>query len=325
MFFLSGIVKQQQHRLDKKDVEIIRKLAKDCRASYRSIAFALGVTTTTIKLRVQKLIANNIIEKFVANVNPTLFDDEIISCIVIVRCRDPNDIARQLNLLGDLSVQVDCLGGVSVFHMIMRDEKKKKKIVDSLARSLKNAQIRNVFINKLVPSHTALNDTDLRIMKCLIREPRIKISDIAKTISLSERTIQRRLDRMKTCHLLDFTLVPNSAAIRGYIYFGMVISLDKNRYQHIIEYVYSELEEFFLRPPPVTRQEVIILNLYSDNFFDIEAILRKVESLEGVKMVEVFHAIRIRYCQTWLIREIDKRVAGKPIATNVISSKFKVI
>src|SRR5438093_5607922 len=152
--------------------------------------------------------------------------------------------------------------------MTIRDEKKKK--LDSFARSLKNAQIRNVFLSKLIPSQTTLNETDLRIIKCLIQEPRMKIYDIAKTISLSERTIQRRLDRLKAHRILEFTLIPNPAAMRGYVYFGMVISLEKNRYQHIIEYIYSELEEFFLRPPPVVRQEVIILNLYSDNFFDIE-------------------------------------------------------
>lgn len=270
----------------------------------------LGVTTTTIKLRVQKLIANRIIEKFVTNVNPTLFGDRMISSILIVRCRDPDDIAQQLNDLGDLSVQVICLGGVSVFHILVRDEKKMKKKISSFARELKDAQVRNVFITSLVPSYTTLNQTDLRIIKCLLEEPRMSITDIARNISLSERTIQRRLDRMKTHHLIDFTLIPKPDAIRGYIYFGMVISIDKNRYQHIIEYIYSELEEFFLRPPPVTRQEVIILNLYSDNFFDIEKILKKVESLEGVKMVEVFHAIRIRYSQMWLAREIDRRLAG---------------
>ena len=60
----------------------------------------------------------------------------------------------------------------------------------------------------------------------------------------------------------------------------------------------------------MVRQEVIILNLYSDNFFDIEEILKKVESLQGVKQVEVFHSIRIRYSQIWLMREINKRLGA---------------
>jgi hypothetical protein len=91
----------------------------------------------------------------------------------------------------------------------------------------------------------------------------MNITNITKAISHTEKTIQRRLDRMKAYHLFEFTLIPNPCAIRGYIYFGMVISLDKDWYQHIIEYIYLGLEQFFLRPPPVTQHGVIILNMYS--------------------------------------------------------------
>gem|GEM_PF-3947508 len=36
------------------------------------------------------------------------------------------------------------------------------------------------------------------------------------------------------------------------------------------------------------HKDIIILNLYSENIFDIEAIFRKVESFPGVKKAEVF-------------------------------------
>ncbi|MBV9667791.1 MAG: AsnC family transcriptional regulator, partial [Nitrososphaeraceae archaeon] len=200
-----------------------------------------------------------------------------------------------------------------------RMEQEMDKKIDSFVRDLRDAQVRNVFINNLVPSRITLNETDIRIMKCLVQEPRMNITNIAKAISYSEKTIQRRLDRMKAHHLFEFTLVPNPCAIRGYIYFGMVISLDKDWYQHIIEYIYLELEQFFLRPPPVTQQEVIILNMYTDNFFDIEKILKKVESLEGVKMVEVFHAIRIKHSQSWLTRELDERLGNKSNTGSILA------
>jgi DNA-binding Lrp family transcriptional regulator len=171
-------------------------------------------------------------------------------------------------------LRVDCLGGVSVFNMIVRDKKTKKRKISSLAKSLKNAHIHNLFMSNLAHSQVTFNEIDFRIIKCLIEEPRIRISDAAKAISLSQKTTQRRLDRMQSCNLIEFTLLPNPAAIRGYIYFGMVISVKKPQYENIIKYIYSELEEYFFRPPPVVRQEVVILSLYSDNFFDIEKILK---------------------------------------------------
>lgn len=68
----------QQYLIDKKDVQIIRMLAKDCRLSYRNMALTLGVTNNTVKLRLQRLIANNIIEKFIVNTSFALFDDDLI-------------------------------------------------------------------------------------------------------------------------------------------------------------------------------------------------------------------------------------------------------
>jgi DNA-binding Lrp family transcriptional regulator len=301
----------QQHSLDKKDVEIIRMLSKDCRMSYRNMALNLEVTVNTVKLRVQRLIANNIIEKFLVNMSFALFEDNLILCTLIVRCKNPEKISQELSLLGDLFFQANSIGGVSVFHMIIRYERESE--IRSFTKALKNAQVRNVFTTKLISPHFSLNKSDLKIIKCLILEPRMKIYDVAKAVSVSEKTVRRRLDRMAIKHILDFTLIPNPAAISGYIFFGMIISVEKYRSRHIIEYIYSKFEEFLLRTPPVIRQEVIMLILYTSNFFDIEQILRKVEALEGVKQVEIFHPINIRYSQTRLIKEIDKRLVGELI------------
>jgi hypothetical protein len=106
--------------------------------------------------------------------------------------QDPGEIAQRLSLLGDLFLQVDCLGGVSVFNMTIRYEKTKKRKISSLATSLKDAHFHNLFMSKLSHSHVTFNDTDLRIVKCLIQKPRIRISDAAKAISLSEKNYSKK-------------------------------------------------------------------------------------------------------------------------------------
>ncbi len=309
----------QQYLIDKKDVQIIRVLAKDCRLSYRNMALTLGVTNNTVKLRLQRLIANNIIEKFIVNTSFALFDDDLIWCILIMRCKSPEDINQQLSLLGNLFSHVECMGGVSVIHLTIKKEKEKGMRL--FAKALKNAQLRNIFIIKLVaPQIISFNQTDLKIIKCLVLEPGMKILNVAKAISLSEKTVRKRLDRMAIHHILDFTLTLNPSAIRGYVFFGMIIRVESYRSQSIIEYIYSKFEEFLLRPPPpIINHGVIILVLYTSNFCVIEQILKKVESLEGVKEIEVFHAIRIRNSQEQLIREIDKNLAGEiTLTTNII-------
>lgn len=66
------------------------------------------------------------------------------------------------------------------------------KIVQALNDSLKPAVVKRISVFEL-PISTNLNETDLRIMKCLlISGARIEISEIAKELGISEKTATRR-------------------------------------------------------------------------------------------------------------------------------------
>jgi hypothetical protein len=96
--------------------------------------------------------------------------------------------------------------------------------------------------------------------------------------------------------------------MRGYNYFSILAQADNSLFQDIIKKIYSDLSRYLLRHPTLIHKDVIILNLYSENVFDIETIFRKVESFPGVKKAEVFQPLDIKWPQDWLIREIDERV-----------------
>jgi hypothetical protein len=108
--------------------------------------------------------------------------------------------------------------------------------------------------------------------------------------------------------LLNFGLVYNPSAMRGYNYFSILAQADSSLFQDIIKMIYSDLSRYLLRHPTLIHKDVIILNLYSENVFDIETIFRKVESFPGVKKAEVFQPLDIKWPQDWLRREIDERL-----------------
>jgi hypothetical protein len=83
---------------------------------------------------------------------------------------------------------------------------------------------------------------------------------------------------------------------------------DKSLFQGIIERIYSDLSRYLLRHPTLIHKDVIILNLYSENIFDIERIFRKVESFTGVKKAEIFQPLDIKWPQEWLMAELDEQL-----------------
>jgi DNA-binding Lrp family transcriptional regulator len=178
--------------------------------------------------------------------------------------------------------------------------------LESLISSIiKPATLYNVFSGDLVSKVAKLSSTDLKIIKCLLREPRMKNEDIAKSMSVSQKTVKRRLEFMLRNHILDFGIVYNPPAMKGYIYFGLIIQTKHYQYQSVLEQVYLNFERFLLRHPYTVHKDVIILNLYSRNIYDIESTLKIAESFNGVTKAEIFQTLKTNILEKWVYEEID--------------------
>jgi DNA-binding Lrp family transcriptional regulator len=304
----------QRQFLDETDLKIISILSKDCRASFMSIGSAVGMTSKSVKARIDTMISTGVIEKFVVKVNPASLGYST-SCMLIVRERTAHtdDIVSRLNLLGDVSIHSKCIGGISTFCLAIKEGHEDK--LELLRDSLKPAIVHFMFTS---PSSYQsikheLSETDLQIIKCLLLNPRMDMKDIAKKISISPRTVNRRLIRLTDNNVLKFFILCNPASTLGYIQFVLVINTtDKSFNNQIIERIYGELKDNILfQPPIIDPDNIITLLLFSQDIFTADAILKKVESFAGVDRVELFTLIDTTSYDKWIVREIDKRLNPK--------------
>jgi DNA-binding Lrp family transcriptional regulator len=241
--------------------------------------------------------------------------------IVREHTENTDDIVNHLNLLGDVSTHAKCLGGISAFCFAIKEghEDKLKLLVDSL----KPAAVQVMFTSKLSSSSSTsdlrnklkLSDSDLRIIKCLLSNPRMDMNDIGRQTSMSAKTVNRRLTRMKDDNILRFFISCNPAYTSGYIQFGLIVNtVDKSSYNQIVERMYGELGENILCQPPIIDPEnVITVILLGRDIFTANRILKKVESFKGVKRVELCVITETTNYHEWVQREIDRRL----IATNI--------
>lgn len=312
------IMQVQRLFLDEKDLRIIRILSKDCRESFMSIGSAIGMTSKSVKARVDRMVSMGVIEKFVLKVNPVALGYGI-GCMLIVREHTANidDIMNRLNLVGDVSIHSKCMGGISTFCLAIKEghEDKLRLLLDSL----KPASVRIMFTSKLSLSGTPpsnmskkyeLTETDLRIIKCLLANPRMEMNEIARETSISSRTVNRRITRLKDDNMLKFFILCNPIHTVGYIQFALVVNtLDRSYYHRIVERIYEQLGENILFQLPVTDPDnVITLLLFGENIFAADGILKRVESFDGVKRAELFVLTNTTSYDEWILREIDKKL-----------------
>jgi DNA-binding Lrp family transcriptional regulator len=293
----------QGYRIDEYDIYILRILARNCRASFRSIGLDLGITTNTVKNRIKNLIDNKILQRYVLHINYAILGYKK-NCLVIVRNNiSPHIIIEKVSAFGNVYLHVDCLGGTYVFGIVFKENV--NDLESLLSSAIRPATLYNMFIGDLVSRTVALTSTDLRIIKHLLSEPRMKNEDMAKLISVSLKTIKRRLEFMRRNHVLDYGIVYNPSAMKGYIYFGLIIQTEHYQYQSVLEQVYLNFENYLLRHPQTIHKDVIILNMYSRNIYDMDSILKVAESFNGVTKAEIFQTLKTEILEKWVIEEID--------------------
>ena len=76
--------------LDEKDQFILQKLKEDGRISYGNIAKELNLSESTVRKRVNRLIEENIIERFTIVLNPKKSGKKILSFITLVPSTQSN-------------------------------------------------------------------------------------------------------------------------------------------------------------------------------------------------------------------------------------------
>jgi DNA-binding Lrp family transcriptional regulator len=299
--------------VDKIDLHIMSLLHANCRTPYRTIASTVGISANAVKTRVNKMVSKGIIQKFVVIVNPAIFGYEK-HCFLIVRNidkiinKEEGYIFNQLNLLGDVRVYAKQLGGDAIFSLLVRPEAEEK--IYLITNLLKPATIEYRF-GKINSPSMNVSISDLKIIKCLLSNPRMEIAEVAKDVSISPRTATRRMEKMLQNHMLDFSIFRDMSSMNltGYIEFLLMVSVNKSAYTEIIERMYSEMQEYMMNLPlNISGYDIILALFFCLNIPTVDSIVTRVKSYGGVQGVELFIITKIIHHQEWLVKEINKKL-----------------
>jgi DNA-binding Lrp family transcriptional regulator len=295
--------------LDDIDLKILNSLGRNGRLSYRNIAYAIGLTTKSVKVRVDKMISGNVIERFIALVNPSILGYNTICTFAIRKNKLSNEIIDRIKLVGDIQYQFTVLGGAVGFSIAVREGSEEK--IELLLKSLQHAILGVTIQNS--SSHSdiskSLRVTDYHIIKQLVLNPRMEISDIGRIISVSPKTVRRRLDRIIKYRILEFTILPNPYAMKGQIVFFLEVKIEKGQYRLLVEKIYGALHNnLVLSSMHHDQEDTIGLILASEDVFKIEQIRSQVESFEEVKEANIFLPITITYNQELIVKAIEQKI-----------------
>ena len=279
--------------MDKLDIQILSHLLNNCRKPDRQIGQEIGISGVAVKSRIQKMIENKIIEEFALKIEPPVLGYSVL--YFVVTGKEIDDIIQKIRLVGEPFFVVPCVGGITVCSIVVKEEPTKKM---ELAKNLlRDVRVLSIFEAKNPEIRSDLTKTDIEIIDILLKDPRLKIEEIAKKSGFSTKTIARSLEKLQNDEAIQFTLIYNPKNMGEFIPFAILVGVtDVKKTLAKLAKVFSGS---FLQNPFVHMNQIVLF-MYTDNIYKMDDLSGKVHDIEGIHSVDLFMPKKITFLNKWV-------------------------
>ncbi len=305
---------QKRHSLDNVDLKILCELQKNSRTSYRTIGDTLKISANTVNVRIDRMLQEGVIEKFVLEVNPTQFNYKMIYLLIPGYEMSLNDNALNdiINLVGYVLFQAICIGHLNVFCIIVKDDDNFERKIHHLKSLIKSARVLGIVERPKGTRNTRLLkmiETDYKLIQTLLLDPRAKVDEVASRICPASKTVSRRLDKLIENRVIQFNILYNPTAFIGYIPFHILVHADQNALRKVLDEISKQFGQYFFGYPEINSDlNIIILDMFSTSIYELDTHYKKIRSTFGVTSADLLIPTKIRISQKWLFDELESKL-----------------
>lgn len=297
---------------DDLDIKIIKVMASphsfqwDVRISNAHVAKGLAVDEETVRNRLRHMEEVGFLQGWQLILNPILLGRK--AAIVELQVDDPETkvgLISELSLLDGVTLIEDFYGNDLAIHILYEEE-------DTLLRKVKliayiTGCTTPVWWNLgFPPCNLTPTKTDWRIIHALRMNARGRLSDVAKSLKLSTRTVKRHMVHMVegNAFYLDPLLdVRKVGGVRGR--FWIVCEPEKKR--EIDAKVRDKLNKII--STHTAPLEYSLYMVHCANTSEVQEISNWLKKQKGVKEVRTNMDVDHIHVNEWLAKEIEKRLA----------------
>jgi len=293
--------------MDKLDMKILSILLDNCREPDRQIGKKIGITGGAVKSRIQRMEKNGVIEKFTLKIEPPVLGNNLF--YVVVTGQNQEDVLKQASLVGEPFLVVPCVGGITVCGIVVTENINQK--IELAKNLMKDVRVLSIFQAENVGIPTNFTKTDLEIIEKLIKNPRIKIEDLARQTKLSTKTVTRALEKFHKNDAIVFTLIYDPIKLSGYIPYAIIVGV-KDNLDEILVNLEKKFLQSFLQKPFLAKNQIVLF-LYSDDIFKLDLLTQKIREANGVVTVDLFIPKKITLPIKWISDAINSSKNSKKL------------
>lgn len=278
------------HIVDEKDFEILKILDKNCRISYSKIAEKVNLPLRNVSNRIDKLVKENVIERFTVQFNyNSLGFRHYIGSIAPLEGKKSINLFQELQLIPEIYRMWEIIDGSLTVSFFCKDAKHLEEVINNILTT--EAELHGYTETRVhFPLDIPYSIKDWQIIFFLLNNSRASKKEIAQALNISEKTVNRRINRMINMKLVSFIPEINFEAISGVI--PAVISLEtvgpsKPIYLKLKE---DRLIKYWRNAGSVSPS--IVLFVYGNRLTDIYNMYRTLEKRKDIKKASLTFVVR---------------------------------
>lgn len=281
-------------KMDIMDMGILGRLLNDCRESDRQIGRELGVSGGTVRARIGRMQEAGVIEDFFIRVEPAVLGYGML--YFVVSGEDVGRIEEQARLVGKPFLTVPCVGGITVWGIVIRRNLREK--VKLASRLMSGIRVLAIFEADSMDMRSDLTKTDWEVLGAMIEDPRGGIKEVAGAVGLSPKTVARSIEKMRASEGIQFTLVYDPRRIEGYIAHAVLTSV-RGDPKRAIRAMNRAFSGSYLQAPFIANNQVVLF-MYSRSVFEMDEVTGRVGRMADVSSVDLFIPKKITFHTGWL-------------------------
>ena len=291
-------------KIDKIDIKLLYELINNSNQTDTLLGKKLGLSGVSIRNRINKLVKNGVIERFVPQYQAEPFGMSSIYLVALEK--NYEDLLKKARILGKPSHIIHCVGSTVVLGTIVKDNYEEK--LEFANQLINEGKIISVSTSKTPGFNKIVTKTELKILQALIPDTQISNDDLASITGFSKKTVSRSVQKLKDNNILFSTIIWNPKKIENYVTFYLEVSI-QNKIEQTVKRMSKKFSKSFLASPMVFDKEVA-LTMFANNVHEMDDIVEEAKEIENISRVNVFIPKKIELIYDWFNELVKESKSG---------------
>ena len=275
--------------MDSIDKGVLVDLGRNCRVSYQEMSRKYGITANAIRRRVLLLEETGVISGYGINLSYAMFDAKpVFGWLMSDGSQDEEEF---VSIIGENDAVAAASSYSDGHYALIAGHTTSEELLEfgAFLRGLEG--IVDVDLFPMVGGgggRMEFKTLHLRVLNCLLEEPRMPVVDIAEKAGLTARRVRRILQEMIESSAVYLTILPELGASQDIAYMIELRWDEKIKtFQEIIDWLYSEYPIHHWQDFVSSLEPRMFTLFATEQLTELDLIVRRIRKEEFIKTAKV--------------------------------------